>query len=56
MDKIVEVTTAIRYRTIRRINSITKSLSKPYFNKNLKKLLKKNLENANIIYDYIIVE
>jgi integrase len=40
----------------RKINSITNGLSKPYFNKILKELLKKNLENANIICDYIIAE
>jgi hypothetical protein len=40
----------------RKINSITKSLSKPYFNKILKKLSTTNLENANIICDYIIAE
>ena len=40
----------------RKIDSLTKSLSKPYFNKILKQLLKKNLENANIICDYIIAE
>jgi hypothetical protein len=40
----------------RKIDSLTKSLSKPYFNKILKELLKKNLENANIICDYIIAE
>ena len=40
----------------RKIDSITKSLSKPYFNKILKELLKSNLENANIVCDYIIAE
>jgi hypothetical protein len=40
----------------RRIDSITKLLSKPYFNKILKKLSKKNLDNTNIICDYIIAE
>jgi len=40
----------------RKIDSLTKSLSKPYFNKILKELSKKNLENANIICDYIIAE
>jgi hypothetical protein len=40
----------------RKIDSITNGLSKPYFNKILKELLKKNLENANIICDYIIAE
>ena len=40
----------------RKIDSITKGLSKPYFNTILKELLKKNLENANIICDYIIAE
>ena len=33
----------------RKIDSITKSLSKPYFNKILKELLKSNLENATKI-------
>jgi hypothetical protein len=41
---------------VRRIDSITKTLSKPYFNKILKNLLGTNPTNAKIIYDYIIVE
>jgi len=40
----------------RKIDSVTNGLSKPYFNKILKELLQKNLENANIICDYIIAE
>ena len=39
-----------------KIDSITKSLSKPYFNKILKELSKTNFENVNIICDYIIAE
>ena len=35
----------------RKIDSITNGLSKPYFNKILKELAKKNLENAIIICD-----
>jgi hypothetical protein len=40
----------------KKIDSITKSLSKPYYNNILKNLLKSNEENAVIIYDYIIAE
>src|SRR5687768_929893 len=40
----------------RKIDSLTKSLSKPYFNKILKGLSKRSLENANIICDYIVAE
>ena len=40
----------------RKIDSITTGLSRPYFNKILKELVKKNLENATIICDYIIAE
>jgi hypothetical protein len=40
----------------RKLDSITKSLSKPYFNKILKNLLKANHNNATTIYDYIIAE
>ena len=40
----------------RKIDSITNGLSRPYFNKILKELVKKNLENAIIICDYIIAE
>jgi len=40
----------------RKIDSITAGLSRPYFNKILKELVKKNLENATIICDYIIAE
>ena len=39
-----------------KIDSITNGLSRPYFNKILKELTKKNLENATIICDYIITE
>ena len=41
---------------VRKIDSITTGLSRPYFNKILKELVKKNLENATIICDYIIAE
>lgn len=40
----------------RRIDSITKTLSRPYFNKILKDLLKSNPINAKTIIDYIIAE
>jgi hypothetical protein len=40
----------------RKIDSITNGLSRPDFNKILKELVKKNLENAIIICDYIITE
>ena len=40
----------------RNIDSITNGLSRPYFNKILKELAKKNLENTIIICDYIIAE
>ncbi len=40
----------------KKIDSITKSLSRPYFNTILKKLLKDNSNNAITIYDYIIAE
>ena len=40
----------------RKIDSITTGLSRPYFNKILKELVKKNLENTIIICDYIIAE
>ena len=40
----------------RKIDSITHGLSRPYFNKILKELARKNLENAIIICDYIIAE
>ncbi len=40
----------------RKINFITKTCSKLYFNKILKKLVEKNSENANIICGYIIAE
>lgn len=40
----------------RSIDSITKSLSRPYFNKILKDLTKTNIDNAKTIVDYIIAE
>ena len=40
----------------RKIDSITTGLSRPYFNKILKELAKKNLGNAIVICDYIIAE
>ena len=40
----------------RKIDSITKGLSRPYFNKILKELSRSNLENAVIICNYIIAE
>ena len=40
----------------RKVNSITKSISKPYYNKILHNLLKINPTNTEIIYDYIITE
>jgi hypothetical protein len=40
----------------RNIDSITKSLSKPYFNKILKNLLEASPHNTITIYDYIITE
>lgn len=40
----------------RKIDSITKSLSRPYFNQILKNLLKASPYNAITIYDYIITE
>ena len=41
---------------LRKINAITKSCTKLYFNQILNKLAKENPENANIICDYIIAE
>ena len=41
---------------VRKIESITKSLRKPYFKNSLLQLLKRNIENARIICNYIIVE
>jgi hypothetical protein len=38
------------------IDLITKSLSRPYFNSTLKKLVKENPNNARLICDYILVE
>ena len=40
----------------RKIDSVTKTLSKPYFNKILKVLIKFNPANARIIVDYILTE
>lgn len=40
----------------RKINTITKSLSKPYFNKILKDLTKTNSKNAGILVEYILAE
>ena len=40
----------------RKINSITKTCSKQYFNNILKKLAKENPENAQTICDYIVAE
>ena len=40
----------------RKIDSITKTLSRPYFNKILKDLLKSNPDNARIIVEYILTE
>jgi len=39
-----------------KINSITNSCTKPYFNQILKRLADKNPTNASTIYDYIIAE
>jgi hypothetical protein len=39
-----------------KIDSITKSLSRPYFNKILKNLIKTNPNNTETICDYIIAE
>ena len=41
---------------LRTIDSITKSCTKPYFNKILKQLAEQNLVNTEIICDYIIAE
>ncbi len=40
----------------RKIDSITKNLSKSYFNKILKYLLKSNPSNAKTVVDYILTE
>ena len=40
----------------RKIDAITKFLSRPYFNTILKDLSKKNFENASIICNYIYSE
>ncbi len=41
---------------IRKIDSITQTCTKAYFNSILKELAKDNIENANIICDYVIAE
>jgi hypothetical protein len=38
------------------VESITKTLSRPYFNKILKDLLKSNPDNARTIVEYILTE
>ncbi len=40
----------------RKIDSITQTCTKTYFNSILKELVKYNIENANIICDYITAE
>ena len=40
----------------RKIDAITKLLSRPYFNTILKDLSKRNFENASTIYNYIYTE
>ena len=40
----------------RKVDSITKSLSRPHFSKILKELSKTNIDNARIIVDYIFAE
>jgi hypothetical protein len=52
-EKEKEKETDLLYR---KINFITKTCSKLYFNKILKKLAEKNSENVNIICEYIIAE
>jgi hypothetical protein len=42
------------YSLEKKINIITKSLSRAYYKNILSKLADKNIENANIICDYII--
>ena len=55
--KVVVASDSTKYVELeRQIDSITNGLSRPYFNKILKELVKKNLENAIIICDYIIAE
>jgi hypothetical protein len=55
--KVVVASDSSKYVELeRKIDSITNGLSRPYFNKILKELAKKNLENAIIISDYIIAE
>jgi hypothetical protein len=45
-----------REQSIKKLYSITKSCSKPYFNKILIDLFNHNTENANAICDYLISE
>jgi len=52
--RINEITSYIDLE--KKINSITKSLSKPYYSSILRNLVKNNPNNANTIYDYIIAE
>ena len=44
------------YRIEKKIDIITKSLPRAYYKNTLTKLADKNIENANIICDYIIAE
>jgi len=46
----------IDYSITKRIDSLTKSCTKQYFNKILKNLANANISNANTICDYIISE
>ena len=46
----------IDYSLEKKIDIITKSLSRAYYKNILIKLADKNIENANIICDYIIAE
>jgi integrase len=43
-------------QVLQRINSLTKSCSKQYFNSILRKLANESIENANTICDYILAE
>jgi hypothetical protein len=45
-----------KLQIIKRIDSLTKSCTKQYFNSILTKLARENIENANTICDYIIAE
>jgi hypothetical protein len=54
---ILQFDNANSYHDLERgIDSITKSLSRPYFNKILKNLIKDNTVNAKTICEYIIAE